>query len=1166
MQMGKTDEAANRDYITVEGTAGATEQSWDFEHSVISKETFGNIRQNVHTVDYYVYFDPADAQNKTLMLPSQYYFGGGNDTEPRAYYRWYDWQTDMKSDYLSIHGSELHLYPNRPELTEEDVSNPSRGFFGMLLNGKNSMNPCDGNIGVRFNAPADGWGADSEEILVACDVSRYLDGMDDSFTYLVHEPTLSVRYIYHILPAQQIANNIADAAVDHTSGSATGLQAVEANLKAGIDTELYEYNGRTVVSLNGTTGAFTMRSDLQQLSSYWIWSDDSKTTLVNCTQLQWYAYYLDDDGKLWKHTVPMNGRETSRLGRFTLADLGGTYTAVDGGGTQEKAIQPGDRLYMIACMGNGVAEAPVVWDEFNFIDAKPLKIGTEVSVPERTDQYMHNEHTLAQVLDFNNFFDEDERFNKPTASNENYATVPIIWPDAQYGFCYPQLYGLCGSNKYAGWGVYGISPTHGDYTLLKSMNMPGVSEDANFDNQSIGSQWWWGEQLYDVTHTRAANGNVVTDANDYGTFLYVDASDEARVIAELEFDAALCADAEIYYTAYVADMTDNVTRQQVRFRVSTDVDGKRVPVVTFETGDIISEGAETGFWHQVYGHTTLPARLHHILNGSARHYYVSVENSCEDTNGADYCVDQISFFTHQTRVKAKIVSDLCDEGDVKVKIVAEAEQMLKSLRALSSASADTKDVFFCIVERSADLNHDLHAEDILTGLGYYTDQNNQPSNEYSVVSVPLNENLLTEATELHDGTKTNTGFYYDATDDKVYFQLDEREFKLEPGKKYFVSVYDIAENRVGGLTGWGTPYSGNACTIYSNEVSPNRMYIDLSIDGQSTDGHIEFGCNATTVTKKFDIAINYPSGDGYDKYTFFNYDFFELADGKTKADFQAIKDENNIYLTEALEVFRQWMVYDQAERDDKDYAVPGTVYTELPQPAADDTEHMAMYNLIKKYMDGEGEEGKLYLSATSSIERTFTKPGVYKYLAIPLTKEIPTGGEVCSPLEFAFDVDASYGGPEIELGFDDVDYPADYMRTVRVGLEQLSKMRDEGYMLHIPVSSYTNKGNGFGNRIYFQHTVLYLSKTNDPSIATDEYGNPTSTNPIKVGEIKVPEHIGSGRAYVGPDRMFLPIDFSTCDITFHEGYYYEVSTTFIDEEDDGAVSYTHLTLPTKRIV
>lgn len=1164
-QMGRSDEAAaDRDYIIVDGTAGAEEKSWDFENQKVSKEKFGNIRQNVHTVDYYVYFDPADAAfnaggaGKSLMLPSQYYFGSGNDTEPRAYYRWYDYNTDVKASYLTAYGSQLHLYPNDPTVTTEKAGDPSRGLFAMLVS--NDEHPCDANIGVRFHAPS-GWNAGSEEILLACDVSRYMDGMDDSFHYLMHEPTLSVRYLFHILPAQKIAGDIAAAATTTIEGTAyTGLEAVEQNLLAGDDTELYEYNGRTVVSLNGTEGKFTMRSDLQKLDSYWVY--DSGNSLVNCNTLQWYAYYFDDNGDLWKLKVPMGDRAGKRLDLYQLSDFNGAYTKVGGSETKEITIQSGDRLYMIGCMGNGYDEAPVVWNELNFIDAKPLLIGTEGTVPERTDQFMRSEYTLAQVLDFNDFFDEDERFNKPTSSYENYAKVPITFPNAQYGFCYPQLYGLCGTNKFANWGVYGVSPTHGDYTLLKSMNLPGVSADENFTEQSIGSQWWWNEPLYDVTHTRAANGNVATDANDYGTFLYVDASDEARVIAELEFDAALCADAEIYYTAYVADMTNNVTRPQVRFRVSTDVGGKRVPVVTFETGNIVTEGATTGFWHQVYGHTTLPARLHHILNGTTRHYYVSVENSCEDTNGADYTVDQITFYTHQASVKAKIVSDICDDGPVRVKIVAEAEQLLKSLNALTTAA--TKDVFYCIVERSADLNHELHAEDILTGLGYYTDQNNQQSNEYSVVSVPLNENLLTNATELHDGIKDNTGFYYDATDGKVYFQLDEREFHLEPGKKYFVSIYDIAENRVGSLTGWGTPYSGNACTIYSNDVSPNRMYIDLSIDGQSTDGHIEFGCNATTVTKKYDIAINYPTGDGYDKYTFFNYDFFELADGKTKADFLAIKDETyDFYLIDAIETIRDWMGNDMKNRDipesERDYAVPGNVYTELPQPAADDLEHMAMYNLIMKYMGGGEDcpEGKLYLSATDSIERTFTEPGVYKYLAIPLTKEIPTGGEVCSPLEFAFDVDAGYGGPQIELGFDDVDYPDGYIRSVRVGLEQLNKMITKptggsNYMLHIPVSSYTNKGNGFGNRIYFQHTVLYLSKTNDPTIETNADGTPTSTDPIKVGEIKVPEHVGSGRVYVGPDRMFLPIDFSTCDITFHEGYYYEVGTTFVDEEDDQA--------------
>ena len=167
VQMGRTDEAtADRDYIIEEGTAGAIEKSWDFENSEMSEETFGNIRQNVHTVDYYVYFDPSDAQDKSLMLPSQYYFGGynpfgeweeGNDTEPRAYYRWYDYKTDVKASCLTAYGSQLHLYPNAPDVTEEKAGDPSRGFFAMLLNTPILSSeitvpniPRSGNTDVKF--------------------------------------------------------------------------------------------------------------------------------------------------------------------------------------------------------------------------------------------------------------------------------------------------------------------------------------------------------------------------------------------------------------------------------------------------------------------------------------------------------------------------------------------------------------------------------------------------------------------------------------------------------------------------------------------------------------------------------------------------------------------------------------------------------------------------------------------------------------------------------------------------------------------------------------------------------------------------------------------------------------------------------------------------------
>ena len=163
-----------------------------------------------------------------------------------------------------------------------------------------------------------------------------------------------------------------------------------------------------------------------------------------------------------------------------------------------------------------------------------------------------------------------------------------------------------------------------------------------------------------------------------------------------------------------------------------------------------------------------------------------------------------------------------------------------------------------------------------------------------------------------------------------------------------------------------------------------------------------------------------------------------------------------------------------------------------------------------------------------------------------MTREVEAERYICSPLEFAFDVQGNAGAPVMELGFGDVEYPAGYdKRVVRVGLEQLNKMKDDGYKLHIPVSKYQNKGNVLnGKKLYFgggsltfSHTELTVSGTNDPTVTVG----------AKVADI---EQDGANGAYVSTSRMYIPLDFSVCEVDFHEGYYYEVSTSYMDEEDD----------------
>ena len=1146
MESGMTDRAASRDYITVPGSAGITEKTWDYTANDVSASAPGNIRQNVHEVDYHIYVK-AGTQD-LLMLPFKDFagvlssdapdYGPGSDTEPLAFIRWYDWNTDAKSTYLTASGSENKLIEK------------AWGHVAQML----TVKPTHKHVGVTFTAPDD-FASYTSEITIVCDVSRYTDGFDDSYTYLLHEPTLSVRYIYHIHPAKEIATAI--------KSKGESLTAVENNLKAHEVTKLYEYNGKTVVSLNGDDGnngassMFSLRASLpagleksgddatvKELKYYWVLNGDDP---VQCNQMQWYAYY-DDGTTVWKKKVEMEDRGSKRLGIYKTSDLSGNYTSLTDGSTLNLTIQPGSKIHMVACMGNGTIEMPVVWTDVEFINAAPVAIGSEPE--ERTHAYLSKEYSHANTLNFDDFFvDAATRYNKPNDSYENYAKIPIEYVDAQYGFCYPQLYGQDATNWWirsqgGDWIGYGIAPLHADYTLLKSMNMPNISatrvganpEDA-VKSQSMYALWYDKDktELYDVTHAG--------DDSKYGTFLYVDAADEARTIAMLEFDAALCYNSEIYYTAYIADMTDMETKPQVRFRVYTydTADGRmssganRVPVVSFLTGNINSEGATAGKWHQVYGFTSIPADLSSYINGNSRHYYVDIDNFSENTNGADYCVDQISFYTSAAKVKVRQIGSPCDEGaGVEVKIVAEADNLLSNINYTAT------NLYYRIFKRHDNLSEPLSEAEALTGKGVYEEDDEI---DWRTVYVPgsYDEATLPDEDPVTGKTlESGTSGFYRGKDGVVYFQFDDRNYKLEPNTTYFVSFFTFGGNPSGSQVTqkWGNPYGDNVCTVYSNDFTPALLRIDLKSNGTASDGNIGLGCGDDELTKTFDITVQYPNGEvegQYDPYIV-KFDYYI---GK-KSEFKSITDGNEpaLYLEKALDHFR--VNYPEFNGTGELPAAPKTT------DGMEFTE--AMRNLIIQHWDSGN--GKLQLLASSQFTHTFkrSEAGDLQFAAIPVTRHVGDGKYICSPIELDFNVNTSAGAPKIEIGFGDVNYSlAGPKRVVRVGLEQLNKMRS-GYKLHIPIRDFENKGTGKSRKLYFKNAILTLSATNDPVYMNLQ---------PKVAKIYAPD--GKTEAtdvYVDMSRMYLPLDFSgeNCEVNFHEGYYYEVSTSFYDESDHGQSS------------
>lgn len=513
-----------------------------------------NIRQKTHTkvFDYYV----KPGAQEVLELPFQYYDGEGHyeivldngvakvaksysgdgplesvgsDTEPMGYIRWYDWKTDKASSAI--------VKDNAKEKNQLTDLPGGRGLYKTMING----NPTKDLIGVLFNAPADF----NEEYLIACDVSRYMDGMDESKTYMLHEPTLSMRYIFRIHPAKEKAKEIEDASANFIN-QAEQMAAGTLENKTLPYSDLLEYSGRTVVALDADgDGHFSMRTQNTRLEHYFVDSSDPKA----CDYMQWYAFYEDGKDvyrfkvtmdKMWNddkyagtnsqlryNTFPdtKNGttrdvkiesdqRGKRRLAVFELDDFVGEYTSLDGSKT--KNLTRGDirSLYVVGYLGNTASgiEKPVSAAELLFRRTPPQLIGTESE--DRKQNFLSEEYDEKAVLDFNDFFDDEStRFSNPTVAFENYAKIPMVFANAQYGFCYPRLYGQEATNwkiHHGGyWEGYGVGPLHGDYTLLKSMNVEGISEtrigDNNsseaLNNESLYTLWYLKDKLYDVMPT-----------------------------------------------------------------------------------------------------------------------------------------------------------------------------------------------------------------------------------------------------------------------------------------------------------------------------------------------------------------------------------------------------------------------------------------------------------------------------------------------------------------------------------------------------------------------------------------------------------------------------------------------------------------------------------------
>ena len=1015
----------------------------------------GHTYQKTHEWEYYYYVDGTENQI-FLSLPFEY----GNDLEPRGYFRWYDYNTDQESEHLIAFGdatqTKLFKKGNRGLFANNIGANPTKNMIGVYYS-TSHVNPS--------------WEGET----IACDVSRYVDGMDESRTYLLHEPTLSIRYIFHILPKKKIADDIMDALCNHDDGDYT-----------------YEDNKKITFGYKDENSVATLRLQLQDISRYSFYpmtSDGLKKVVYN------NDITVDDFDKSRYVSVPQYGGSIRwriyDVSKSKYCDLSGDgrffdlsekklndaeWFNLNGSAIDAKdkpVIDKGIPVFVVAYLkASDTQMCPVANFDVRFMNNHPMTKAEIVAegLNNRLISYLDEHYKMAaKPITFDDD-DIEQTVAAPTNPDDNQDRLPSKWDRRAYSFVYRDLIDYDATN-YGGSNKIGHSPLHGDYCLYKSAKLSDVS------TSSQGYLWWYNEDitLYDKTYE-------MTNGSQYGHFLYVDASDESRKIAASDFTADLCTGQQLIFIAAVADMTHQTVKPQIVFKlfgVNKDVNGEIVDkhlIHSFSSGDFSTnvKGLKSATWYQVYGKITLQKESNVEQYSDFR---LEIDNYCKNTQGADYAVDDIRMYLAPAKVQVIQEKPVCNgatTGTIKLKIRAIHE----TLNAILGHKGQTKIYFRFVdekgkpVEGTDESNPYYWTEQVNTSDGTKIEYK---SNKYGAVDVFDSEGTCNQY------TIDDTPMIEKDSEGETYIVISNRYYPLEVGKKYYVSVATETPDATGN-SNWGSP--AEVCSVYSNwfeMVSQHPVITD-------TDGKI--------VT---DYKIPCDAGDDYEI--------------KIKGQLVTTDPNTGGKITlDGVKFFWYLDVTDDAHKLNE------TASNEITISKAKDK--LPLGETHKIYMKPEGTE-----NADGYIPYKINGTGTTYLLC---TGAIPV------------DLRVMKDGPQLNFGFNDVDYPfndGSYEASLRIGLPQLEKLKASKGYLKVPLHSATMRdGTAITSPLTFINdngtsadasTKVYVASTNDPL-----WEKKLNTHVATLENEELP-------AFDKTTQATLDLKFEDNAVAnFHEGYYY----------------------------
>lgn len=765
---------------------GIANKAGDYE--VIDAST-DCLRQKTHVYDYYIAIPSGGS--KELSLPFASYSGDGADLEPRGYFRWYNYDTDKASAQL-----ETYSYSFRSKLKSmKDSRGVNKGLVAYNL----SSNPNRKLVGVIYTRPSDtSWTGET----IACDVSRYVDGCNGTFT---HEPTLSIRYIFHIMPAEKMADDIKQKLLE--TGKARDYSYEDGK---GVSAGLKDASASMTLRLNQNDASNYYFHPMNNINKHHVFAEDEahqikesdfSSQVVQASYVQWRVYNSERTQWIY-YTHSSSTGVTPRFFDLSLEKLNGAgisaWRDLDNKGVSNKqTFKYGDRIYVVALAASSSGQmCPIanftcqLWNQYP-MTTDELKAANQNT---RLNSYLDDHYRSVNIVSFDND-DDEQTLLAPTGPDDNQDRLPSKWSKRSYGFVYRDLINSApAGNMYVN---PKHSPMHGDYGLYKSANVKGKSGEEQTGTD--GYLWWPTVQLYDRTYDN-------TNGAQYGHFLYIDAADESRQIAEADFSADLCVGSQVIFSAGIADMTTGKQRPQLMFKLygvnydENNQETERRLLHSFSSGNfsgnrVGDDGANVGKWYQVYGKMVLQKESG--VNNFTD-FKLVVDNMCKSTQGADYAFDDLRIYTKASKVDIIQSSPICPDKNTS-KDASLSTSILVKLRALQetmAALADNteKKLYFRFVD--ADGNP-------VKNVNYGTVEN--PCYDWGTTTI---YNYVDESRQV-DGKPM-----YEKINDEWNVVLANRYFNLQSNQTYYVSFAfeDEAVEDKSQLS-WGKP--SDVCSLYS---------------------------------------------------------------------------------------------------------------------------------------------------------------------------------------------------------------------------------------------------------------------------------------------------------------------------------------------------------------